>query len=157
MSIGFHGATAAFAFKSAFYDAIKEIMAGDPDTQYVSVTFGTPSTLDPDDVVSFMGVTSEQNVATIGNRGRDEILTLEVQISCMTGGDDEQGVQDRAYQLLGIIEEYARKKDPTIGGTVMWCFLSGHESAGFTDPADIAKGRAADILARFTAQARISL
>ena len=154
---GFHAATAAFDFKQAFYAAIKDLMAQDPDTQYVSVTLGTPATLDPDDVVSFMGVTSEQSVATIGNRSRDEILTLDVQISCMTGGDDESIVQARAYQLLGIIEEYARKKDPTIGGTVMWCFLTGHESAGYTDPEDIAKGRAADILARFQAQARISL
>lgn len=154
---GFHRFTAAPEFKQTFYELVRDLLGTDERFQYVAVSLGTPSSLDPEDIVSFMSTTSDQTPATIGNRGRDESLIQDVQISCWRGGDDEQAVQARAYEILGAIEEYVRKQDPTIGGTVMWCFLISHESQGFTDPDDIAKGRTADILARFQAQARISL
>ena len=157
MTAGFVSYTAAHAFKVAFYTAIRDLMGQEVDTQYVGVSLGTPATMEPDDLVAFMGVRTEQSVATIGNRSRDETLFLDVQISCRRGGDSELDVQTRAYELLGIIEQYARKKDPTIGGTVMWCFLTSTETAGYTDPDDIANGRVADIHATFQAQARISL
>jgi hypothetical protein len=154
---GFSDVTAAYAFKRAFYEAVRDILAGDQSTQYVLVSMGSPASLEPEDIVAFQGVTSEQNPATMGNRGREEVLTIEVQISCYSGGDDEDVPTQRAYQLLGIIERYVRKIDPTIGGTVRHCFLTGHESTGFTDPADLAKGRTSDITATFAAAARISL
>lgn len=153
---GFSSSTAAYDFKRAFYEAIRDIMAGDQSTQYVLVSLGSPSSLEPEDIVAFQGVTSEQNPATMGNRGREEVLTIEVQISCYSGGDDEDVPTRRAYEILGIIERYARKVDPTIGGTVRQCFLTGHESKGFTDPTDLAKGRTSDITATFAAAARIS-
>lgn len=157
MTNGFSAVTAAYDFKKAFFEAIRDHMAGDENTQYVSVNLGAPTSLDPEDVVAFMGITSDQAPATLGNRGREETLILEVQISCYRGGDDEDLVTQRAYELLGIIEYYARKTDTTLGGTVRHCFLIGHESSGYTSPEDIANGRVSEILARFEAQARISL
>ena len=83
-------ATVADAFKLAFYEAIKELMANDPETPHVYVTFGWPGTLDPADIVSFLGVTSEQSAATMStNRSREESLQLEVSISCFVGGGQE--------------------------------------------------------------------
>lgn len=154
---GFSAATAAYDFKLAFFNAVRDLMAGEQSTQYVLVSLGSPSSLEPEDIIAFQGVTSAQAPVTMGNRGREETLTIEVQISCWSGGDDESIPTRRAYELLGIIERFCRKTDPTVGGTVRHCFLTGHTSQGFTDPADLAKGRAADITATFQAQARIAL
>jgi hypothetical protein len=153
---GFSASTVAYDFKRAFFEAVRDIMAGEQSTQYVLVSMGSPSSLEPEDIIAFQGVTSEQNPVTMGNRGREEALEIEVQISCYSGGDDEDIPTKRAYELLGIIERYIRKTDPSLGGVVRHCFLVGHESKGFTDPADLAKGRTSDITARFQAAARIS-
>jgi hypothetical protein len=154
---GFAEATVAYDFKKGFYEAVRDLFATDENTQYVLVVLGSPATLEPEDIVAFQGITSDQQAVTMGNRGREETLTLEVQISCWYGGSDEDIPMARAYDLLGRIERYARKTDPTISGTVRHCFLVGHDAQGFTDPADLAKGRTVDITARFQAQARISL
>jgi hypothetical protein len=154
---GISAATAAYDFKRAFFEAVRDLLAGDQSTQYVLVSMGSPASLEPEDIVAFQGVTSEQSPVTMGNRGREELLTIEVQISCYSGGDDEDVPTRRSYELLGIIEKYVRKTDPSVGGTVRHCFLVGHESKGFTDPTDLAKGRTSDITATFAAAARISL
>lgn len=151
-------ATAADEFKLAFFNAATDLMAGDPDTENVVVTYGWPGSFAPDDLISFLGVTSEQDAATMGRRSRDETLELTVSISCFRGGgqDMELVTAQRAYQLLRMLETYCRTTDTTVGGTVMWCFLTGHESAGHTDPALIEDGRTNEIVARFTARARIT-
>ncbi len=152
------GATAADEFKLAFFEAARDLMAADPDTEHVLVTYGWPGTFEPEDLVSFLGVTSEQEAASISRRSRDETLTLEVSISCYRGGgqDMEQVSARRAYQLLRMLDTFARVTDTTVGGTVMWCFLVGHESSGHTDPALIEQGRTNEIVARFSARARIT-
>jgi hypothetical protein len=151
--------TAAQDFKAAFFTGITELMASDEETQWVQVVFGTPFDLNPEDIIAFTSVTSEQNVATMGNRAREELLTITVEISCFRGGtgpDLEREVSDRAYYLLGLVERWCRVTDTTVGGTVRHCFLSGHESSGLTDPADLEKGRVIEITATFLAAARIT-
>lgn len=149
--------TAAHAWKIAFYELIKEYFAEHEETPHVLVTFGAPANLDPDDLVAFMTLRSDQNVATIGNRSREEALELTVVISCFRGGpDSERAVSDRAYYLLGLIEEYVRKVDTTCGGTVRHCFLVGHDSDGTTPPEYREQGRVMEITARFQAFARIT-
>lgn len=152
-------ATTADEFKVAFHAAVKNLMAATPDTVEVLVSYGAPSSLDPEDVVAFLGVTSEQNPATIGQRSRDEDLTIDVAISCFRGGlgeETELVCGQRAYQLLRMIENQVRKTDTTVGGTVLWCFLQSHESTGQTDPQLIQQGRVIEITARFAARARIT-
>lgn len=151
-------ATAADEFKTKFYEGIRDLFTGDEETPYVLVTFGAPGTYEPDDIVSFLAVTSEQNAATFGNRGREETLEITVAISCFRGGgqEQEQVTSARAYQLLRMIEFWARKTDTTIGGTVRDCFLIGHDSSGQTDPQYLEKGRVTEITARFLAHARIT-
>jgi len=152
-------ATAADEFKLAFFEAVRDLMAADADTPHVYVTYGHPGTFEPEDLVSFGRLTSSQDPATIGtNRSREEALTLEVQISCWRGGgvEVEQVCAQRAYQLLRMIETYARQTDTTIGGTVRHCFLVAHESEGQTDPGSLEQGRVIDITARFLARVRIT-
>jgi hypothetical protein len=150
--------TAASEFKTAFYESIRDLMKHDPETPHVMVSFGAPASLEPDDLIAFTDIASEQNVATLGHRSREEMLTLTVQISCQRGGggDMEKVVSDRAYELLGMIERYARVTDTTIGGTVRHCFMTAHTSTGETDPEFLAQGRVMEITATFQAFARIT-
>lgn len=152
-------ATNADVFKQAFYEAVRDLFAQDPTKQDVLVTFGAPGAYNPNDIVSFLDISADQDVATLGtNRGRDETIELTVSVSCVVGGMQEAELQshNRAYDLLRAIESYARRTDPTIGGTVRSCFLVRHGSAGQTDPALIAKGRVTEIVAIFRAVARVT-
>lgn len=150
--------TAALHFRKAFFEIVRDLFEDDPDTKEVSVFFGYPDTLEPDDVVAVEGVSGEQITAAIGpRRPREETLTLTVQISCFRAGGGYQEIvtAERAYDLLGRIEQYVRLTDPTVKGTVRQCFLLDHDSDGTTDEATLVNGRATDITARFQAQARI--
>jgi hypothetical protein len=152
-------ATNADVFKQKFYEAIVDLFANDPDKDTVLVTFGGPGTYAPNDIVSFLDVTADQDVATIGsNRGRDEQIELTVSISCVVNGGQEAELlaHQRAYSLLRAIEYYARQTDTTFGGTVRYCFLVRHGSSGQTDPALIAQGRVTEIVATFRAVARVT-
>lgn len=152
-------ATVAATFKNNFFTSVQALMAAGPDTAYVLTCFGQPGTLEPEDIVSFGRLSVNQTSATISpNRTRDEMLTLDVDISCYRGGgpEMEQVASDRAYELLRMIEQQVRVTDTTVGGTVRWCFLTSHDSTGATDPAMLEQGRAIDITATFTALARIT-
>lgn len=150
-------ATAADEFKEKFFDAVLALMAEDDDTQHVLVTYGAPGTFEPEDLIAFTQTESLQDPKTMGNRGREEVLIQEVQISCWRGGGQEMEIVSarRAYQLLRMIDYYCRKTDTTVGGTVLWCFLTSHECSGQTDPQFIEQGRVTEITARFTARGRI--
>lgn len=151
-------ATLGLAFKKTFYERIKELFAPDPDTQHVHVVYGQPSTYEPEDIVSFGRLSSGQETATMStNRSREETLSLEVTVSCFKGGteDGEIATAERAYELLRRIEHYVRMEDPTLGGLVRQCLLTGHESEGAT-PEDLTdQGRVTEVIATFTAHARI--
>lgn len=152
-------ATAADEFKLNFFNAIHDQFAQDQDKQNVLVLYGYPGPYVPEDVVEFSTVTSNQDPATIStNRSREEVLTLEVFITCQRGGGQEMELvcAQRAYALLRAIETYARVTDTTIGGAVRHCFLTQHQSIGHTDPTVIEQGRAVEITATFTARARVT-
>lgn len=151
-------ASVALAFKEAFYDAAKELMANTPETEAVSVVFGQPSDIDPDEIISFGSIGAGQDKATMGtNRSREETLTLDVQISVVRGGAEEAEIlaSRRCYELLRMLEYYVRVTDTTVGQTVRECFLTSHESPGATPEEVMHKGRMIDVLATFTAKARI--
>lgn len=152
-------ATLGLAFKKAFYQAVKDFMAKDYDTEHVYVVFGQPATYQPEDIVSFGRVSVGQAAATMStNRSREETITVEVTVSCFLGGDEEAEIAtaERAYDLLRRIEHYVRMTDTTVGGTVRQCFLTSHESEGATPEDLIDQGRVTEVVATFTANARIS-
>lgn len=148
-------ASAAPALKDAFYTTAGTLWAGSA----VQVSFGHPGQTQADDIVAFMGVNSEQEFATYGsNRGREETLVLDVRVSIYRAGGAEQEkvCSDRAYELLGELEEYVRVTDTTLGGAVRHCFLLGHSSDGSTDPQILSQGRLIEIEAQFVAKARVT-
>ncbi|MHA7292623.1 hypothetical protein [Arthrobacter sp. HLT1-21] len=152
-------ATVAYEFKNNFFQAVRTLFSADPDTRGVLVCFGMPGTYEPDDIISFERITERQDAATMGtNRSREEVITLDVLISCYRGGgpEMEQVCSARAYQLLRLIEQHARQTDTTIGGSVRHCFLQSHESDGATLAELLEKGRSIDVTATFEARARIT-
>jgi hypothetical protein len=78
--------------------------------------------------------------------------------SFRAGGDEQESVvETQAYYLLGLLENYVRATDPTLGvAGVRHCFLTDHESDAATDPDVLSKGRLHIIRATFTAAARIT-
>ncbi len=147
----------AHSFKKAFRDAAVALWAtSEPE---VAVHFGRPGTFLAADIVSFGNLSSDQVPAAMGtNRSREEMLELEVTISCFVGGDDtaEEEASDRAYYLLGQLEDLVRTADTTLDGVVRECFLVRHESEGSTDPRVLAAGRNIAITATFQAKFRIT-
>lgn len=125
----------------------------------VLVSFGHPGQNQPDDIVGFLDMRTEQEPAAFGTkRPRWEMLELDVLISCYRGGgpDQEKVVSDRAYALLAVLEDAVHKGiGTTVGMTVMECFLARTTSDGRTNPDEIAKGRTIEVLATFQAKARI--
>lgn len=142
-------------FKNALVAAA--VTAVDDDT--VKVCYGHPGTKQPDDIMSVGRITASIDFATVGtNRTRELVLTAEVKVSVFRRGgpDQEQVAGDRAYALMNALEEYVRAVDTTLGGVVRWCFCTGHDSDGSTDPELLAQGRCIEVDGTFTARARIT-
>lgn len=148
--------TAAPDFKQAMVAAAHTLWdETDPDVQ---IAFGHPGKTQADDIVAFGRLTSEQEPSAMApTRPRTERLTLDVVFSVYRAGgpEMEQVASDRAYALLGQLEEHVRLTDTTLGGTVQFCFLTAHESTGSTDEQTLSRGRLIETTAVFTAQARI--
>lgn len=147
--------TAAADFKEALYNAAVTLWA-DTDVQ---VSYGHPGMSQSDDIVAVMDVRSGQNPATLStNRTREEELRCTVMVSIYRGGGPEQEkvCTDRAYELLGALENYVRTTDTTLGGVVRHCFLESHESDGSTDPNVLGGGRLIEVSAVFVAANRIT-
>ena len=146
--------TAAPALRRAMYTTAQTLFAD----QDVLVVLGPPAGGDiPDDIVQVQQVETDQETAAMGSsRSREEVLTITVLVSCATGGgpevDDE--LTERAYGLLGALEQFCRVTDTTLGGVVRECFLTSARSEG-AGPDDVADGRFIDITATFTARNRV--
>lgn len=143
-------------FKVALVQAARDSIA-DPT---VKVCFGHPGQDQPDDIVAVMRVSTSQEPGPISsvNRARDITLTADVMISVARGGGQEmeQVCAARAHELLTALEEHVRVVDTNLDGTVLWCFCSGTESDGSTDPQVLADGRLIEVTATFTARGRIT-
>lgn len=151
--------TAALAAKRALFEVTQELMRSTPGTKDVMVWPGAPGTFSPEDIIAFQRVSVSQAPATMSSRrSREETITVEATISCFIGGDEsgELPSQERAFELLGMIERYVRITDTTLGGVVRQCFLTSVETDGATPPEYQAQGRAVDVTAIFTAQNRVT-
>lgn len=143
--------------------AAKKQLKADADALYgaedVQVAFGHPGhNRSHDDIVSFTGIRTDQDAAGMGpRRSRDERIYLSVLVSCFVRGDaDDIAASDRVYSYANRLEQYVRTADPTLGGLVLWCFLSEHTSDGSGNPRLLQEGRLVEGAFIFEALARIS-
>lgn len=149
-------ATAAFAVKDTFYTKARALF----DANQVMVSFGiSTERRDLNEIVAFLEVRTEQQQGPLSasNRSRDEDIELQVVISVARSGDvDDREVAAIAYGHLRVLEQYVRKTNTTLDNTCMWCFLTSHESFGYTTADRLAQGRLCEIEATFTARVRIT-
>lgn len=151
--------TAAADLKAAMYAAAQTVFANEAE---IGVLYGLPSSENsPKTVVGIVAVRSTQEPATFGtNRARDEQLEVDVYIGVYDGGrgsEVEQIAQERAIDLLGMLEQHIREDAPTLGVQgVRECFLTKFELDGRT-PAEVEHlGVLAELEATFTATVRIT-
>lgn len=154
--------SAAPTLKAALVTAIGGL-AGITGTD-VLVCYGEPGKYQPNDIIAVTDVESTHTIATFATtRPRDEVLTATVVVSCFRGGDDPTGatqqvVTERAYALLGLVENYIQGT-PNVGSTAIRPY-QGETTAvlaeGFSVAADgVNVGRVAELTATFQFQARI--
>jgi hypothetical protein len=149
--------SAAPQIKDALYQISVNLFQDDPQ---VLVSFGHPGTQTNSDLIAWLGIRTQQAEGPFSNsnRGREETVEVDVLVSSFRVGeaDNDKVASDRAYSMLGQIENYVRTTDTTLGQLVRSCFLTSTSSHGATEPALIANGRTIDVLATFTAHVRIT-
>lgn len=88
-----------------------------------------------------------------------EQITLHLTIGSWRPGDDqdaEDAAFNRAFGLLQTLQNYVRKIDITLGGTVLWCIPGSSSSAGATTSDESGDGRITEIAATFVCSHRIA-
>lgn len=149
--------TAGAALHEAAFQAALTLFADDDDT----VVKRTPTRVkDASNVVTMGPVRSTQEAATLGpQRSRNEDLTFTLFFASFVTGDPEdvdETARDRAFDLLNRVADQFRSAlsgDTTLGGQVLWCFLSNYDAERLDsrDPA----GCLWEIEAEFSARYRI--
>ncbi len=146
----------ASAFKAALVAALEATY-----TTPTVVTYGHHGEQSSTELVMVRGVSVEVDFGPMSpNRRREETLNATVEIYVGSGGTDQQTVTERAYVLLGVLDDYlqdpgvASSTQITLGGAVRHAWLSSHELEETDDPDDLARGRFARITATVTARAR---
>lgn len=146
----------ASAFKAALVAACQSAYAAP-----TVVTYGHHGEQSSSELVMVRGVNVEVDFGPMSSlRAREETLTATVEIYVGSGGTDQQTVTERAYTLLGVLDDYLQDSgvtgstQTTLGGAVRHAWLSGHDLEETDDPDDLARGRFARITATVTARAR---
>lgn len=156
MTTGISETTAQAAARAALIEAAKVALDGED----VDIGRGFRWPIVSNDWVFATETESDIEPATIGPRRMlDETITLHVSIgSWRPGGDQdaEDAAFDRAFDLLGRIQEYIRTTDITLGGTVLWCLPGSSTAAGATAEDDSGEGRVTEIAATFICKHRIA-
>lgn len=142
------------ALRIAALDTTTALFALDDKVQ---VTLGNPGATILDDCVSITDAQASQEPGPMGPRRiRDERIEQQVIISIWRAGgpEKERSTHDRAFEVLGLIENHFRKTDTELGGLVLWCFVTNVLVEG-TPPELVNEGRLTQLTVTFTAQARI--
>lgn len=156
MATGISETTAQATARAALIEAAKSALDGEA----VDIGRGFRWPIINRDWVFATETDSDIDPATIGpRRTLDEQITLTVSIgSWRPGGNQaaEDAAFDRAFDLLGRIQNHVRKNDITLGGTVLWCVPGSSTSAGATTEDESGDGRLTEIVATFVCQHRIA-
>lgn len=144
-------------YKVAMEAAVRTAIAGADPGGRVLVEWGYPEPGSADDMILIMNLDGDQDIANLGTqRQREETMNLKVHF-CSWRSDQRQA-DAAAWALLKLVTNQVRSitGDSTLGGVVRQCFLTGYSSQGFTYPDNTIRGRGCEVIANFTAMARIT-
>ncbi len=98
----------------------------------VQVTYGAPADHEDPEVVALLGVRDpDEEAAAMGAGRKDETYQLEVGVKVHDRGGEAADVDARAYALADAVAEAVEGTgDYTLGGTVMWAFVTSTVGVG---------------------------
>ena len=106
------------AFKAALFTAL----AANSDLADVTVSYGAPIT-GPREFIALADISGQQEFAALGKLTKEETYTLDVYVSVVREGNQQQECTERCFALAAELEDYLRA-NPTVGGTVRIAQLS---------------------------------
>lgn len=152
---GYAATTRAIAYKTAMRDTARAILPD--DTQIV---WGHPGNVYGNRILAVMDMTTDQQPGPMGpRRNRDETLILAVVALVTVAGSDDTAQEEAetgAVGLIATLEQYVRVTDTTLGGAVSECWLTSLDVQGYTPDEQRSAGWASQVIATFTAKARIT-
>ncbi len=104
----------------AFMNALHDALVARANLAGVRVNYG-PALPDPGrESMNILGLSGEQSFAGLGQLAKEEIYTVEVLILVIREGQQTQPAVERAYVLMGELENQLRETltSPTMGNTV---------------------------------------
>ena len=101
------------AFKAAFVTAL----AARSGLSGVLVSYGAPLPNPPREHVTLGDLSGEQEFASLGAMRKYETFTLDVYVSVVREGSQQQACTERAFAIAAEIEDELRT-NPTMSGTV---------------------------------------
>ena len=104
----------------AFMNALHDALSARAALASVRVNYG-PALPDPGrESVNILGMSGEQSFAGLGQLAKEEIYTVEVLILVIREGQQTQPAVERAYVLMGQLEDQLRETlvSPTMTNTV---------------------------------------
>ena len=105
--------------------ALTVLLAAHPGLADVQVTRGHPGDVVERELVMVGGTAvAEQNPRSLGGARRDETYSIAVVVQVKESGSSVEDASERAYALLGHVEDAVRA-EPTLGGLVMVAEVGG--------------------------------
>ncbi|HEY3434965.1 MAG TPA: hypothetical protein VGK41_04870 [Solirubrobacterales bacterium] len=146
------------AYREGFHAMATDLFALE---ETVNVVYTAAGMQYADDLVVVEGVDWREDIATMGNRGRELTLELTLITSSFRAGGPEADNEAfaAAATLLNRLAEKVRRNDPdgdtTLGDTVRHCFLTSAKSRTVAAKSAAGIGRLWEFESTFTAQARV--
>lgn len=110
----------AISTAPAFLNALHDALSARTGLAGVRVNYG-PALPDPGrESINILGSTGEQEWASLGRLAKEEVYTVQLMILVIREGQQTQPAVERAYELLGEVENELRENalSPTEGNTV---------------------------------------
>lgn len=154
--VGIHPSTgaAALAVKNAVFTAAVSAVR-EADLHEVDVAYGFlwSAWSDSISVTSVRAIPDEGSVSP--QRRRELTVQVDLNVLVFRVTDDEQVTHARAFELLGVVDEWVREHI-TLDGTALWCHMGEVASDGATVAEDAGEGRVTEIAATFEARVVVS-
>lgn len=106
------------AFKAALFAAL----VANSDLADITVSYGAP-TQGPREFIALADISGTQAFAALGKLTKEETFTLDVYVSVLREGNQQQQCTERCFEIAAELEDYLRA-NPTVGGTVRIAQLS---------------------------------
>jgi hypothetical protein len=100
----------------AFKDALFDALAARNGLSGVTVSYGAPLQ-GPREFIALGDISGSQQFAALGALAKDETYTLDVYVSVLREGNQQQQCTERCFAIAAEIEDYLRT-NPTVNNTV---------------------------------------